>query len=93
MALHIKCVSVHHNDYTLHAILSLARGNKGIGIRVIVSKQLDRARTKEHVLGRGELNFAGEIMAFKSETEDKDAFSDRDRDLLEKAIAEAIGPV
>lgn len=92
MALHIKCIDVHRNDYTLHAILSLGRVPKGVGIRVKITRTSDRKGSREKAVGIGELNFAGEINGFKNEDPDHE-FSEQERDVLEKAIREVIGPV
>lgn len=85
MSLHVKTVQVHSDSTVLFADLQVARTVEGVVLRVRLTKL--RKRGGEKFLGFAGVNRGGELVRYPEE------LTESERDAVERALTEEIGPV
>ena len=83
MALHIKTLQAAHEGARLYATLYLDRQDGQLKVLARITRCQDRGR--EALLGVAEVNKAGELHHLPAD------LTPQERDLLEAALAEALG--
>jgi hypothetical protein len=95
MAMHIRCLEVHSDSAVLYAILQYGpvivpaatkkdKPSEGYGVKVRLSRRLNRKGSVEQHVGVASLNFGGELVRLPEEAE----LSDFEIRELERQIKE-----